>query len=140
MKVIYFAALVLVVFGTTLLSAQTQQVTLSGKVKDTETGETIAGVNILVKNTVFGTISDTEGNFTLTTKTQLPLTLVISFLGYKTQEVAVSSPDQSINVQLVPGALLGEEVVISASRVEESELKSPVAIEKLDLLAIKETP
>ncbi|MBT1696126.1 TonB-dependent receptor [Fulvivirgaceae bacterium PWU4] len=124
--------------ATSVAQAQTN-ITLSGKVLDSDNNEPIAGANITIKNTVLGTISDGDGKFTLSSKVQLPLTLVISFLGYKTQEVAVSSAE-ALDVKLVPGALLGEEVVISASRVEESELKSPVAIEKLDLRAIKETP
>lgn len=124
--------------ASSVAQAQTN-VTLSGKVFDSDNNEPIAGANITIKNTVLGTISDGDGKFTLSSKEQLPLTLVISFLGYKTQEVTVSSAE-ALDVKLVPGALLGEEVVISASRVEESELKSPVAIEKLDLRAIKETP
>src|SRR5436190_1371123 len=43
-------------------------------------------------------------------------------------------------ILLKPGTFLTEEVVITASRKEESELQSPVAIEKLDLRAIKESP
>jgi iron complex outermembrane receptor protein len=114
--------------------------TLKGNVTDSSTKEPVAGVNISIKGTVLGTISDGEGNYTLTAKVQLPVTLIVSFLGYRTQEVSVVAAEQILNINLVEGALLGEEVVISASRVEESELKSPVAIEKLDLRSIRETP
>lgn len=123
--------------GVTHVIAQSR---VSGTVTDEETGEVVPGVNIAIKNTVLGTISDGQGKFILETKLQPPLTLVVSFLGYKTQEFQVASSIQSLDIRLQPGALLGEEVVISASRVEESELKSPVAIEKLDLRAIQETP
>jgi outer membrane receptor protein involved in Fe transport len=114
--------------------------TISGSINDAETNESVFGVSILVKNTVLGTITDSQGKFKLTTKVPFPYTIVVSFLGYKTQELVVESENQNLDIQLVQGALLGEEVVISASRVEESELKSPVAIEKLDLRAIRESP
>jgi iron complex outermembrane recepter protein len=129
------------VFSVVGLGAQAQSsVALQGKVVDRSSGETITGVNVVIKGTVLGTISDEYGHFKLTSKGSLPAILVFSFLGYKTQEVLIQREDQSIEIQLEEGALLGEEVVISASRVEESQLKSPVAIEKLDLRAIKESP
>ena len=129
------ATLIIVLNITPLVFAQTA---IQGQIKDSETSEAIAGASILIKGTVTGTITDTEGNFSLNTKLAPPITVVISLLGYKSQEII--SNGGSIDVQLVPGQLLGEEIVISASRVEESELKSPVAIEKLDLRSIKETP
>jgi iron complex outermembrane recepter protein len=115
-----------------------QSTALKGTILDSETTEPIAGVSILIKGTVTGTITDGEGKFMLNTKLPQPITLVVSFLGYRTQEI--QSNGDELQIKLEPGNLLGEEVVISASRVEESELKSPVAIEKLDLRAIKETP
>jgi iron complex outermembrane receptor protein len=122
-------------------SAQAQSnLTVSGKIKDTETGEPVPGVNVVIKNTVTGTISDSEGNFQISSKVQPPFTLVISFLGYITQELPVTTGAQNLDVQLEQGTLLGEEIVVSASRMEESQLKSPVAIDKLDLRDIKESP
>ncbi|MBL0745041.1 TonB-dependent receptor [Chryseolinea lacunae] len=112
---------------------------LTGKITDGETQEPLAGVNILIKGTVTGTVTDLEGNFSLKTKS-LPITLSASFIGFKTQDVTVTSADQTINLVLEPSALLGSEVVVTASRVEESQLKSPVAIEKLDTRAIRDSP
>jgi outer membrane cobalamin receptor len=140
MKPLYQALIVVILFSIQAsLQAQTSH-TFTGSIKDRENGEPIPGVNIAIKNTVSGTISDGNGKFSLASKEALPFTLVISFLGYKTQDIQITSASQNLDVQLEPGALLGEEVVITASRVEESDLKSPVAIEKLDLRAIKETP
>lgn len=119
--------------------AQTTPNEIKGKVLDGELKEPLAGVNIVIKGTVLGTITDLQGKFYLKTK-QLPVTLSISFVGFKTLEVAVENSTSDIHVELPVSSLLGEEVVITASRVEESILKSPVAIEKLDARAIKETP
>lgn len=115
------------------------QVTVTGSVKDGDTGEPLIGVNILVKGTVLGTITDVDGNFSLETSTSPPLTLVISYVGYDRQEIDVSAGTSQIQVELVETTLLGQEVVVSASRVEESILESPVSIEKMDILEIQNT-
>ncbi|HTF18855.1 MAG TPA: TonB-dependent receptor [Chryseolinea sp.] len=116
------------------------QTSISGKVADASTGEALAGVNIIVKGTVLGTISDTEGQFNLKAKDAPPITLVFSYIGYATQEVPISqATTEALDIKLSEQTVLGQEVVISASRVEESILKSPVTIEKIDLLAIRQS-
>lgn len=138
MKKVYHIIIMLALAGAQAYGQGS--VTISGKFTDRETQETLAGVNIIVKGTVLGTITDSQGSFKLTIKGSLPVTLSASFVGYRTLEVPVTSADQAIVAELEPSALLGEEVVVTASRVEESQLKSPVAIEKLDTRAIRETP
>ncbi|KEO74203.1 TonB-dependent receptor [Anditalea andensis] len=121
--------------------AYAQTTTISGTVTDADTGETLIGVNILVKGRVIGTISDTNGRFSLRVNQDPPLTLVFSMVGFASQEVQVSATNASnIKVSLREQTMLGQEVVVSASRVEESILQSPVTIEKMDILAIRETP
>lgn len=127
----------LLFWGTVMVYAQTN---ISGKVKDT-TGESLAGVNIVVKGKVIGTISGSDGSFSLKVTDSPPLTLVFSFVGYKTTEVAINEANTTtLEVTMEEQTLLGQEVVVSASRVEESILQSPVTIEKIDLLAIQQTP
>lgn len=122
---------------TAMVFAQTE---ISGTVTDAS-GETLAGVNIQVKGRVIGTISDTRGNFSLSVNDAPPLTLVFSFMGYTTREVTVTEANRTgLNVQLEEQSILGQEIVVSASRVEESILQSPVTIEKVDLLAIQQNP
>jgi iron complex outermembrane recepter protein len=117
------------------------QTSISGKVTDFASGETLAGVNIVVKGRVIGTITDTDGNYSLKVNDSPPLTLSFSFVGYRTIDVEVKDANTTnLNVQLEEQTTLGQEVVISASRVEESILKSPVTIEKVDLLTIQQTP
>jgi iron complex outermembrane recepter protein len=144
MKKFYFrhmpTALLLVVLAAPTLWSQTLSNEINGKLIDEETQEPLAGVSIVIKGTVTGTISDSQGAFHLKTKNTFPLTLIVSFVGYKTQEINVASADQSIDLQLAPSSFLGEEVVVTASRVEESQLKSPVAIEKLDTRDLTNSP
>ena len=126
-------------FSTSEVLAQTTNI--AGVVTDADTGETLIGVNILVKGRVIGTVTDTNGRFTLRVNQDPPLTLVFSMVGFASQEVQVTASNASnIKVSLREQTMLGQEIVVSASRVEESILQSPVTIEKMDILAIRETP
>ena len=116
------------------------QTTISGQVKD-ENDEGLAGVNIIVKGRVIGTVTDVNGNFHLTVTDNPPLTLAISFVGYSTQDVEITNASTSnLNIKMEEATLLGQEIVISASRVEEKIMESPVSIEKMDILQVQNTP
>ncbi len=115
------------------------QTTLSGTVKD-GSGETLAGVNIRIKGLVVGTISDVQGNYSLTVNQAPPFTLIFSFIGFATQEIEITGQSSTdLDVVLVEQTIMGDEIVVAASRVEESILQSPVTVEKIDLLAIQQT-
>jgi outer membrane receptor protein involved in Fe transport len=118
-------------------NAQTQ---LSGTVVDEDSGIPLIGVNVVVKGKVLGTTTDFDGNFSLKLDLPTPLTLQFSMVGYKTTEYTAESSQSDIKVKLGEEILLGQEVVVSASRVEENILQSPVSIEKMDVLAIQQTP
>ncbi len=116
------------------------QTSISGTIKD-ENNEGLAGVNIIVKGRVIGTVTDLDGKFSLTVNDNPPFTLVVSFVGYATQEVQVTNPSvTNLEIKMEEATLLGQEVVISASRVEEKIMESPVSIEKMDILAVQTTP
>jgi outer membrane receptor protein involved in Fe transport len=115
------------------------QTVISGMISDAKTKEPLVGISVQIKGKVIGTITDVKGKFSFTTSTPLPIQLVISSVGYKTQEYAVNSENASINISLEDQDVMGQEVVVSASRVEESVMKAAVTVEKLDLRAIRET-
>lgn len=120
--------------------SQAQSATLievSGRVTD-QNRAPLPDVSIQVKGTVSGTITNSEGDFKLRTKTPLPFTLVISSVGFQQQELEVKNLGQNLQIALATQTVLGHEVVVTASRMSESILKSPVAVEKLDIRAIKE--
>jgi len=118
-----------------MASAQT---TISGKVTETGTGEALIGANILVKGTVLGTITDVDGNFSLTVSSSPPITLLITSVGFGRQELEITDANTSgITIELEETVLMGQEVVVSASRVEESVMKSPVSVERMDILDIQ---
>lgn len=124
---------------TVCISFLYAQTTVSGKITDAQTGEPLIGTQILVKGTVLGTITDVNGDFSLSVQSAPPITLVITYVGYERQEIEVTASGQSLEVQLAESTLLGQEVVVSASRVEENILQSPVSIEKMDILAVQNT-
>lgn len=141
MKKIYtwsLLSVVLLLAGSANVMAQST--TISGSIKDAE-GTPIPGVNIVVKGTVAGTISDVQGSYSLTVKQSPPFTLSFSFVGYQTQEIEVKEgAATTLDVTMTEGTLLGEEVVVSGSRYPESYMKSGVTIEKMDILEIKAAP
>lgn len=133
----FFACLALLTFC--FVGGVYAQITISGTVIDASNNEPLIGANIAIKDKVIGTVSDTKGNFSLTTTTAPPFTIIVSVLGYKTQEVEITGSQSGINIQLEEQALLGQEVVVSASRIEEGVLQAPVAVEKMDILAIQQS-
>ena len=115
------------------------QTKVSGTISDATTKEPLVGVSVQVKGKVVGSITNIKGEFSFNVSQAPPFVLAISSVGYEGQEVNVSSNNASINISLKEQAIMGQEVVVSASRVEESVLKSPAAVEKLDIRGIKET-
>ena len=116
------------------------QTKIGGKVTETKTKEPLIGVSVQVKGKVIGTITDAKGDFSFVVNSQPPFTLVVSSVGFETQEINVSGNQTDFQVQLSEQAILGQEIIVSASRVEESVMKSPVAVEKMDIRGIRETP
>src|SRR5690606_10911638 len=90
------------------LFAQARRVT--GRITD-EAGEPVPGANILEKNTVNGTSSDVDGNFSFNLQ-QPNSVLVISYVGYLSEKVQVTG--SHVNVQLVPDIVSLSEVVVVA--------------------------
>lgn len=82
--------------------------TVKGIVIDT-TGEPIIGANVMVKGSTNGTITDIDGNFTLANAKG---TLVISFIGYKSQEIVVKGHENTLKIVLKEDSELLDEVVV----------------------------
>lgn len=116
-----------------------QSTTISGTVTDNLTKEVLAGVAITVKGRTIGTITNANGHFSLTTSESTPFTIVVSYLGYKTVEQVISGSVSDMQISLESQAILGQEVVVAASRTPERILESPVSIERLGSAAIRET-
>lgn len=118
-------------------TAFAQDQTIKGNVLSKASGEGIPAVSITVKGGIEGTYTDEKGNFSLDIKQTLPLTLVISSIGYQQQEVEVNSFSSSVNVILETASTLGQEVVVSATRTPSKILESPVTIERISATQIR---
>ena len=129
----------LVMLSMTISMAFAQSVTISGTVTDKQTNETLPGVSINVKGKSIGTSSNVDGKFTLSTSENTPFTVVVSYLGYKTIEQEVKASASNLVFSLESMSILGQEVVVAASRTPERILESPVSIERYGQAAIRET-
>ncbi len=101
-----------------------QSITITGTITD-ETGTSMPGVNIVIKGTTTGVISDTDGKYSI----HVPngdAVLAFSFIGYTTQEIAVKD-QHTIDVQLQPGVEL-EEVVVTAMGITKEAKKLGYAV------------
>lgn len=134
MKFVLLCIFCLFIAQTTLAQAVS---TITGKVLDS-LGEGVIGASVLVKGTTSGTITDIDGNFILD-NVPANATLVISYIGFKTQEINVSGK-KNFTVQLADDTQALEEVVVVGYGVQrKSDLTGSVAsIKATD--AIKSTP
>lgn len=134
-------SLLFVVVSLSAAQVMAQTTTVSGTVTEERTKETLVGVNIVVKGRVVGTITDLNGKFNLRVNQAPPFTLIFSMVGFSSKEVEITQESVSnLNITLAESSILGQEVVVSASRVEENILKSPVTVERMDIIAIREAP
>lgn len=105
--------------------AMAQQTVLSGKVTDSSSGEALPGVSIVVQGTTNGTISNLDGNFTLSANRGD--VVLFSFVGYKTQQI-INQGQKNLAVGLVvDNEELGEVVVIGYGSVKKSDATGAVS-------------
>ena len=106
----------LFIFLISITAAIAQNVTVKGKVVDAN-GEALIGVNVSVKGTTIGTITDLDGNYTL----QAPnakSTLTFSFIGFQSTDVAVNN-QSTINITLKEDSQNLDEVVVVGYGVQK---------------------
>lgn len=92
--------------------AQNARVKVVGTVTDAATSEPVVGATVLVKDTSVGTTTGADGRFAISVPSKQEAVLVISFLGYRTEEVAWNRSVTEVNVALESDAITAEEVVV----------------------------
>ena len=110
------------------------QGTVSGTVTEASTGDPLTGANVIVKGTTNGSITDFDGNFNINVEA-FPTTLVVSSVGYTTQEINVNSA-QSISVALQDGVALSEIVLIGSRSKGRTIIDTPVPVDVIDVLQL----
>src|SRR6185369_12129941 len=96
------------------------------------------GATVLIKGTTAGTFTDQDGKFELQAAQQVPFIIVISFVGYESQEMNVTSLEQSYSVKLKSKETELKGVEVSGSRISEKQKEAPLTVESMDRIAIKE--
>ncbi len=114
MKEKLFMLFAFFVLSVGIVSAQTKTVT--GKVTSADDGEPVIGASILVKGTTQGTITNEDGDFTIPNVPNSSKTLVVSFVGMISQDVAIHNG--SINVKLKNDAKALDEIVVTAMGIK----------------------
>lgn len=127
--------LLVMMLGAITQIAFAQAVTLKGQIIDKENKEPLIGSSVVIKGTDTGAITDFDGNFSLKVPS-LPVVLAVSYVGYTTLEINVNSKSDVSLILLEEAVLVGQEVVVTGSRVSERIIESPVTIKKLNVSQI----
>ena len=114
--------LILALFIFQLSFSQTR---INGKVT-TQNNQPLSGANVIISGTTIGTSTHFDGNFNLTTNTSIPLTLEVSYIGYKSQLIVVENTD-ALLIQLEEDSYF-DEVIVSGSRRSEKLQEAPAAV------------
>lgn len=130
----------LIFFSLLVSSGQVNgQLTVKGKVLDASNREPLPGVNIVVKATTHGTISDFDGNFSIDLG-ELEKVLVFSFTGYEPQEIQIGTNTELTILLTEKSTLFDEVVVIGYGTVKKSDLTGSVSsVKSADLIKVTST-
>lgn len=131
-----FTLLSIFLLFTLVSMAQTKTVT--GVIKDKKNGETLISASVIVKGTSTGVTTDVNGKFSIELDLTEPKTLVVSYLGYQDFEFAVDKSSSNLTVEMETVNMIGQEVVVSGSRVSETILESTATIQKMNTKEISE--
>lgn len=128
--------LLIAAFSTTSFA----QNTISGTITESETQSPLADVNIIVVGSSQGTTTDANGNYSITVSQSLPFTIRFTYLGYKTEDIMINESNTTLDLVMQTESMFGQEIIVSASRLEQRILKSPVSVEKMNLRFIQQAP
>ncbi|MGB4958927.1 MAG: TonB-dependent receptor [Saprospiraceae bacterium] len=128
------------VICTLVVDSSDAQTTLKGKVFDQLTGDALIGANVIIKNNpAIGTVTDYDGTFELKVEA-LPITLNFSYIGYTAFDLLIEDSKQKIEVKLSEDAVtIDLDIEIKGQRIDEKKKESPLTVESLDAIAIKQT-
>lgn len=110
---------------------------LKGTITDAKTGESLVGTTVLMQGTTTGTITDFDGNYTLSGITPGAYNMVISFISYQSQIIRVEIKDGEVtvlNIQLEPATLDVGEVKVVAKKRENTEMSLLTSLKSTNLI------
>ena len=111
---------------------------ITGQVIDADTHQPLIGANVIIKGTSIGTATNLDGYFEINTSDNFPIILIISYLGYANKEIIVEGNKRNRTILLLSDNKTLKEVRVIDSRLTEKQKESPLTIEAMDIIAIKE--
>lgn len=128
--------ILLSVFAQTLHA----QKNVSGKIFDARTNEPLIGTSVVVKGTIIGGVTDPEGAFDFNPQQKPPFTLAISFVGYASQELNITTDTKMpVSLKLSDASEVKDAVEVIGQRVSDKTKQSQLTVESMDKIAIKNT-
>ncbi|MEX2573169.1 MAG: SusC/RagA family TonB-linked outer membrane protein [Balneolaceae bacterium] len=112
------------------------QEVVEGQVSDATTEQSLPGVNIVVQGTNMGTVTDADGNFSLSVPS-LNESLVISYIGYQAQEIALEGRT-TLDVVLQPLVISGQEMVVTAFGLQREQRSLSYSTQGVDTETLTE--
>ncbi|HPI36341.1 MAG TPA: carboxypeptidase-like regulatory domain-containing protein [Ignavibacteriaceae bacterium] len=112
--------------------------TISGFVYDQATGEALIGANVFIKEEETGSSTNNSGFFSVPGLPDGEYTMIISYIGYKTESLNISVPqkkEQTLTINLIPEALVTGEVVVTADSVKTIDKLFVKPVSKIELNA-----
>lgn len=117
-----------------------QKYTISGYVRDIDTGEELLGASINIQSIKTGASTNLYGFYSLTVP-EGKYDITYSFIGYKKETRTMQvNQDISLNIELEPSAITTEEVVVSSERTDANVNSSRMSVEKIAVDEIKKLP
>lgn len=145
-KTIYLYSFLIAILLSAFVNVHAQTGNISGTVVDADRGETLIGVNIIVRGTAFGTATDLDGNYTIRNIRPGEYTIEFRYIGYETvlvTGVRVNANETTeLNMQLREQALTaGEDVVIIGERpifdIERSSTSTMMSREQIQAAPVR---
>jgi len=123
------SSLMVAILFTMLSTFAAAQIQISGKVLEAQTKEPLIGATVLQTGTTNGVSTNTDGSFEIDLLEGEERSLRISFTGFKTKTVTVVRSQSDLQILLLPDTYVSDEVLVEATRVDES---IPVTFSNLD--------
>src|SRR5690554_6360405 len=117
----------------TTLYAQ-NEFNITGKVLDSADQSPMEAVSVFIPKTSEGTYTDSDGFFSITTRSPLPITLQFSYVGYQTKTLEITRPDQLMDmvIDLSPQGEQISEIVVQSNSMRERFSSTNTSVENID--------
>lgn len=116
------------------------QVSVNGRIVDSETGDPLIGAKVVVKDQPYGALTDEDGEFSFKSPTAPPFNLQVTYLGYDTLDFEVTSVDKPLKIDLSEQSIKVQGAEIVGQSISEKQKQSPLTVESMGSIAIRQNP